>query len=246
MKKISKKKRILMIGLILILVGLVIGYFYLDNNGEKYSEDALRIKEEYESLNDTVRESDGSNYNNVDIPLDNPIKYISADEASEIIKNKSGIILMGANWCPWCRNAIEVLIDSAKENNLDTIYYVDMNTVRNVWTVQDGELVKTQEEGEGYYNLLETLDSVLGDDNYIVTDDDGNEYDTGEKRIYMPMVVAVKDGNIIDTHVGTVTLDEGQTKYDKLTDSQYQELKDIYNTFIKSISNSTCSNDKEC
>lgn len=230
------RKKIVWAIVILIALCVGIGIFYLANQkSERTETDAIRFKKEYESLNDTVRDTDGAHYNNVKISEDNPIQYISALEAIDIIKNKTGIIYFGENWCPWCRNAVEVLFAAADQNDLETIYYVEPDTVKNLWEVHNGKLIKTQEEKEGYYALLEALDEVLSEDNYILKDEDGNLYDTGEKRIYMPFIIAVKNGNIIGSHSGTVSLNEGQTKYDKLTSEQYDELYEIYDQLIRSV-----------
>lgn len=96
--------------------------------------------------------------------------------------------------------------------------------------VIDNKLVKTDAEGKGYYELLDALDSILSD--YIVYDSNNTSYETGEKRLYAPTVVFVKDGSIVANHVGTVTLPNGQTAYDSLTKTQKKEL---YNTYIDYI-----------
>lgn len=227
--------------MIIVLIVLVGVYFCLNSNS---SSDAMRFKEEYESLNGTVRESDGALYNDVNIGKDNVIKYISVKDAVNIIENSSGIIFLGASWCPWCREAAPVLLESAKNNKLDTVYYVDMDVARDTWEVIDGELVKTYDGEEGYSELLEVLDSILED--YVVVDDEGNQYDTYEKRVYIPLVVAVNDGKIVDSHLGTVNLNEGQTKHDKLTDSQHDSLLDIYDNMIENINSDYCSSDENC
>ena len=58
----------------------------------------------------------------------------------------------------------------------------------------------------------------------MITDDDGKKYDTGEKRIFMPYVIAVRDGEVVGDKVGTVTLNSGQNKYDSLTQEQVEQL----------------------
>lgn len=234
-----KNKKILfsIIGVILI-IGIAFGTYFACFRG---SEDALKFKKDYEKLNNTVRESDGANYNNVKISKNNPIKYLTAKEAVDVIKNKEGVIYFGANWCPWCRNAIPVLFEAAKEENLKTIYYLDMDTVRNIWEIKDHELVKTTNESEGYYELLEALDSILGDKTYTLKDKDGKVFDTNEKRIYMPLIITVKNGKILDTKLGTTTLNEGQTKYDDLTKEQHDELLETYKTMIKNMRKDECS-----
>lgn len=242
----KKKLEIFLKGILFLLIagGLLVGYLY--KTGDTNITDAIKFKEEYESLNNTIRESDGATYSSVDIPLNNPMKYVDINEAIEVITKKSGILYIGANWCPWCRNAVEVLIKSANENNLNTIYYLDLSKYRNVWDVEDNRLLKTEEEKEGYYELLKVLDSILGDETYKITKN-GKTYDTKEKRIYMPTVVAIKSGKIIDYHVGTISLDKGQTKYDKLTPEQFEELSKTYTKFMQSIkAESSCSKDDYC
>ncbi len=217
---------------IIIGVLLLIGVLFFFLKSETQESDALKFKREYEMLNDTIRESDGAKYNNVVIAENNPIQYISATEAVQKLKSESGIFYFGANWCPWCRNAIEVLFEAAKEENLDTIYYVDMDTVRNIWEIKEKQLVKTKVEGDGYYDLLNALDSVLKG-NYILTDADGTKYDTNEKRIGMPLIISVRDGDILESHTGTVKLNENQTKYSKLEKNQIVELKNVYQSMIQ-------------
>lgn len=232
----NKKNIIIIVGVLAIFSISLFAIYSLTGN-----KDAIKFKKDYESLNNTVRKSDGANYNNVDIPKNNPIKYVTAKEATDIIKNKKGVIYFGANWCPWCRNGVEVLFEAAKKKNLDTIYYLDMDTAKNTWEIQNGKVVKTEEEKEGYYELLDSLSSILSD--YVLKDENGVSYDTGEKRIYMPLVIAVDKGKITDTHRGTVSLDEGQTKYDKMTSTQHDELLKEYNTLIDSLNRATCDNE---
>lgn len=239
----NKKKMFGLITIIIIVVLSLVGVIYYKYN----NRDSIKIKKSYEMLNGTIRDSDSEKYNDVILSTNNPFKYLDVKQTNDIIKNKTGIIYFGANWCPWCRNAIEVLEESAKDMDLDTIYYLDMDKVRNVWEVKNKKLVKTQEEADGYYELLKSLDSVLNKETYKVQDKDGKEYDTKEKRIYMPFVIAVKDGEIISTHVGTVDLNKNQTKYSKLTKRQHNELFKIYNKMISNILyDNSCSQNEIC
>ena len=227
-----KKRNILIVcGVIVILaLAIVLGFFVFRDNEKS---DAVKFKEEYESLNNTVRESDGGTYKSIKIQEDNPIVYVDALEATRLIKEETGILYIGANWCPWCRNIAPVLIDVAKSNGLKKVYYLDLTTYRNVWDVVNGELVKTQKEKEGYYDLLDVLDPILGDSNYAIIDGE-NTFETDEKRIYMPTVLAFKKGEITDSHVGSVNLNDDQTKYDLLTDDQREELVKRYEAILRS------------
>lgn len=236
-----KKRNIIFIILAIVLIVLVVVgcslWFFLGG-----SDDAKKFKSEYEELNGTIRESDGATYNNVDIPLKNPIKYINCNEALDVLKMDEAIIYVGAGWCPWCRNAVPVLFEVAEIYNVKEIYYLNLDEEKSAYEVIDGELVNTTKGSEDYYKLLDALEEYLKD--YTLKSDDV-EYDTGEKRIYIPYVIGVKDGEVIDSHVGTVDLDDGQTKYDSLTSTQHDELYNIYNSLFKKVYVSTGNCDAE-
>ncbi len=241
-----KQKTKIFISAIAVVLILVIGFFLIKNEVNKKHSDANKFKEAYESLNDTIRESDGEKYNNVQIDSDNPIKYVDTKEALDVLNEKQAILYIGANWCPWCRNAVPVLFDVAKKYNVDTIYYLELDNEKSNFKIQDGKAVETNHGTETYYELLKKLDSIL--EEYTLTDEKGKTYKTGEKRIYMPFVVAIKDGEVINSHVGTVDLDKGQTKYDALTEEQRLKLNAIYSDmFVKTFiePDNTC-NDEAC
>lgn len=224
MNKDTKRTLLQFLGAILLIVVVIGGLVLLTKEGK--TDDARRFKEEYEALNNTIRKSDGATYGTMTIDKENPIKYISAKEAIDVLESDSAIIYIGAPWCPWCRNAVPVLFELAKENNMDTIYYIELDDIKSNYEIENGQLKQTTKGTEDYYKLLDKLADHLND--YVLTDDQGKKYDTGEKRIYMPYVIAVYEGEIVGDKVGTVTLDEGQTKYDSLTEEQHKKLTKTY------------------
>lgn len=242
-----KNNKIWIVGIVLIILGILGCIYYgLKEDDHKLYEETREIKKKYESLNGKVRETDKATYQNVYIDESIELDVVSAQTAVKFIKEESGVLFIGAPWCPWCRNALPVLMEAARDNNL-VIKYLDITDIRNVYEIKDGKLVKTQKEGEGYYELLEALDSVLGDDTYKLEDDKGKVYNTKEKRIYMPSAIAVKNGKIVGTHVSTVNLNEGQTKYSKLEKEQVAELKSIYNDLIEKTKGlDVCSSETMC
>jgi len=239
----KKYQIVIMVVVFLIVSGCVVLFMVKEND----DSDALKFKQEYEELNNTIRESDGQKYNNVSVAKKNPIKYINTTEALEVLDSKQAIIYVGAPWCPWCRNAVPVLFEVAAKYDVDTIYYLDLDEEKDTFEIKDGKLEKTVEGTNDYYKLLKKLDSYLND--YKITDEDGNVYDTKEKRIYMPYVIGIKNGKVISDHVGTVDLNEKQTKYDVLTKKQRQKLFDIYEEMFEHVyksSNNTCDKGVVC
>lgn len=227
-----KKETIIIITLpILCAIAAILAYIKLINT----DVDSIKFKNEYEALNENGIE--------LNIDKDNPIEYAGYDKILEIIENGTGIIYLGFPGCPWCRNALPVLFDVAKENKVETIYYMNILNERDSYVVEDGKLVYAKdEEGnekkgtEGYHKLLKVLDKHLNDYTVLF---EGKEYKTGEKRIYAPSIIFVRDGKVLGIHVSTV--DSQENPKEPLTDEQYDELYGIYEDYILEVKGGTCS-----
>ena len=204
--------------------------------------DAEKFKNEYESLNGQTSQS-GKKYLNVEIEKDNIIKYVSISELLDVIKNETGVIYLGFPECPWCRNAVPALLEAANSTSIETIYYLNMFDVRDKLSLDnDGNIVTEIEGAKGYTDLLNALDTIL--DDYVIFDEDGNEVKTGEKRIYVPLVIFVRDGEIVDYHADTVS---SQTDpYVALTNEEKNELINIYKEKINKIASNTCTDQGRC
>ena len=187
--------------------------------GKKEESDALKFKKEYEALNGEESAS-GKTIRTVSIDEDNPMLYSTAKEIVEKIENKDTfIVYFGFASCPWCRSMIETLIQSAKDNGVDTIYYVDVYGIRDKITVNDSGELERDAGDKNYMKLLELLDDVLSD--YSVEDSSGNSVDTGEKRIYAPNVVAIVDG--VATKLAEGIADGLEDPYAELTDEMKED-----------------------
>ena len=208
-----------------------------DKDGkEPVITDAMKFKSEYEELNG--KEAYGvMKYSELEISEDNPIKYSNATEIEKVLEDGSGIIYLGYPNCPWCRTAVPILLTAAMDAGVDKIYYVNMSEERDSYVVKDGEVTLEKKGTDQYYKLLELFDEYL--DDYIVKDDDGKEYSTDEKRIYVPVVFFVKDGEIIGMHLDTV---ESQTNpFQALTKEQTEELYGIYTDYIHDMLGDLCT-----
>lgn len=238
----NKQKLIIILLPILCLCMAIISYISVTN----LNTDAIKFKKEYESLNDT--KVNNKKYKKVEINKNNPIKYSNYDEIIDVIKNKTGVIYLGFPECPWCRNAVPVLLDVARNNNIDTIYYLNILNERDSYVVKDGKIEYAKDDKgndvkgtDGYLKLLNVLDKELED--YVI-EFEGKEYNTNSKRIYAPTVIFVREGKVIGLHVSTVS---SQTDpYKDLTKKQYKELYDEYSSYVSSMNSSSCPIDSSC
>lgn len=233
----NKKKLTIIIISVVIFLALIssIVLIFVNKNKEVKVEntDALKIKEEYESLNNK-KSGSGKTYPKVTLSENNKFKYKSAKEIVKTLKSGTGLIYLGFPKCPWCRNAINVL----NYVDVNEIMYLDMTNQRDEYSIKDGALTKTKDGTKEYYEMLEILDGIL--DTYEVSDDAGNKLSANEKRIYVPLVIGVKDGKIVGYHKDTVTLSDNQSPYDLLTKKQQSDLKKIYDDIITKVNDDFC------
>lgn len=241
MKKIkaSEKKKYLVRGLILLvigIVGLIYGIYNVTHKEKETSTnnevtDALKFKNEYEDLNGKTTNS-GKEYLNIQIDKNNPIKYITYDELMDILDSGTGIIYFGFPECPWCRNAVPVLLEAIKEQSINEIYYFNAHDMRDEKELnENGEIVTTKEGTDEYNKIVEKLYDYL---NVY----DGLNDDT-IKRLYFPNVFFISNGKVVGNHMSTV--ESQKDPYIELTEEQKEELKNIYIENIKKVFNYDCN-----
>ncbi len=230
-----RNKKIILILLAVILVVIASLLFIKINNKEKENKseakDSIKFKVEYEKLNNSTSPK-------ILLEDDNPFVYTDIKKIVSTLKNETGIIYLGFPKCPWCRNAVNVL----QYINTDKILYLDMTDVRDTYEVKDGVLVKTKDAVKEYYEMLDILKDILND--YEVVDN-GVKYQTGEKRIYVPLVIGVLNGKIVGYHADTVDLEENQKPSDLLTEKQKNSLKLIYDEINSKVNSSSCDIDSD-
>ena len=230
----KKRKRATVIAVILfMLVALEIVYIFSElyiendiNNGSTIT-DSIKFKEEYEALNG-MKDANDLQIRSILIDEDNPLIYANALDIISMIENKETfIVYFGFSNCPWCRSVAPSLIQSAKENNVAKIYYVDVSSIRDKYELdENNKAVRTVEGSEEYYKLLELLEPVLDDYaplTYKTSKNKTKSVKIKEKRIYAPNVIAVKNGEPQLKEDGLI---------DSLTDSR-MELTDEMKCEIK-------------
>ena len=103
---------------------------------------------------------------------DNVFVYKDIDEIIKILEHGTGVVYLGFPECPWCKAYVVYLNEVAKENDVKEIYYYNILEARKNNTDEYKKIV-----------------NILSD--YLQYDDEGN------KRVYVPSVIGVNDGEIV-------------------------------------------------
>lgn len=237
------KKMFLGILLLLFMFMIFVGIIAFRDKKEEISmnTDAINFKNEYESLNNVVNDKSGKTIKEISIDSSNPVDILTEEETVSLLENGTGILYFGFPDCPWCRSMLPVLLKTLNNMSIDKFYYLNVKNIRDTLALGEKNKVEVKEEGtKGYYKILELLDDVL--EPYYLTSEDGKKIDTKEKRLYAPTVVAVKEGKIVDIHVGTV--DSQASGYDDLSIEQQEELSNRFMELVRKVYDVDC--DEAC
>lgn len=227
------KKAKVITGVIVVIILVIMGYFMFSkkDDGPSYTitNDSLKFKEEYESLNGKDN-GNGKNYLSIDIKSYNPISYSNYEEIFDILDKGTGVIYLGFPECPWCRNLVPVLVDSALEEKVSPIYYLNISGDRNTLSLTKKGKIKTKKKGtEDYLKLVDILKDYL-------PVYDGLK-DDSIKRIYLPTVIFVKDGKVLgleETLESYSKRVEGNP-YLEMNDSEKEELSNIFKGYYAKL-----------
>ena len=227
----SNKVLYIIIGIcVLLVIGLCI---FLIVNKKDTITDAEKFKQDFEQYNGLTYEDTNEAVIDVSIPSNNPFIYKTGKEIVEILNNEDAYILFGYSLCPLTRAAIETLIEVVTEENINTIYYIDILNIRDEFIPSNSIIpTQTKEGSEAYHEIVKFFGSKL--DKYYVSSEDGMYlYDTGVRRVLSPTLVSVSDGDVIAMHQELV---ESYTYKDEaLNEEQKTELKEIYKKILTSL-----------
>ena len=216
----------LILGILVIALGIVL---YLVIIKKDDSTDALKFKREYESLNNKTNEITKEKYLNVNINKNNVFVYKTDKDILDVMENEEAIIYFGYKESNSSRGLVSVLNNAAKENGINKVYYVDITNIRDEYEVIDGTISKIKNGTDCYYTLLNKMDSFLHE--YYITDSNDDSYNSGEKRLFAPTVIAVKDGNVVGFYEGIIS----ETDSYKTSSVQKDNLRIILNEQIQKI-----------
>ena len=207
-----KRKYIIIIcSLVICLLVGILSYLFLtvddkDSDGKKFKEE----------------------YSYIEIDEDNPFVYKSASDIVDLIKNKDTfLVYFGYPEDEKVKELLPKIVSTIKSNKIDKVYYVNLKKIRNEVIFNGTELETVKIGTQGYYDLLDILNDLLG--NYNVKNDKGKNLDAG-KRIEAPTVLAVVKGEAT-----------------KLVDSRSKDFEEDLNGVINEIKlSSMCDEETAC
>lgn len=151
------------------------------------------------------------------VSINNKFVYKDAKFALKTLKDGTGLIYFGFPECPWCQEYVKFLDEVANKNDIKEIYYVNILKDRKDNTKEYQEIV----------NILK---------DYLDKDDKGNP------RIFVPHIVAVKEGKILDNDNETSTISSGEiSTTDYWTDLRISNLKEKLNKILEELNKNICT-----
>lgn len=237
-KFFSNKLNVITVVGVLMVVIIILIILFSNGGNEGFlfvsSDDERKFKKEYESLNGEVDPNSSNKFPEVKLPSSNLIKYSKIEDVLRIFNDDmDAVIYFGYSTCLYCRNAIQVLVDTAVNTELDEMLYLD---IEDYWDVlqldKTGKVVTEKKAHDRYYELLDVLGEELVID-YILKDEEGNEVKTGVKRIQYPLVVFVTDGRVVSYNIGTLFSQENP--FVSMNEAQIRGLSVIYRYGIRDV-----------
>lgn len=203
----NKKTIILLLSLVFVLTGC-----------KEEISDSLKFKQEYESLNGQKDEK-GLSYSTVEISSDCKVKYMTKDKITEVLTNGTHVVYFGWPTCPYCRLAVPILLETIEEYSGISMYYYDIKELRDAYSSDP-----SSEDGKLYSEIVKIISYSECDLSAIDTFEDGS------LKLSASIMYFVKDGEIIGYHRGTV--ESHLNAYEPLEETQKEELKKIYRSYL--------------
>ncbi len=107
---------------------------------------------------------------------------MSFDEAIALFQDQgTGLVYFGFSRCPWCQEIVPLLQKAADQNGVEVFYVKTRDAMK--------ERLYTDEQKD---QIAPYIEEYLQDN------------DEGVPTLYVPLVLAVVDGQVVDGHQGTV------------------------------------------
>ena len=155
------KKKVLIIALLSLLLIPLVGC----KKEQDSRSDALKFKEEYESLNKQKNE-EGDLYRVITINEENPIVYTTYEElANKIADDENFLVYFGTSTSEYCRSVVPYLLEQAKTQGIDKIYYVDISKKEESKEQEGTKAISV--EDQYYTDVLNKLNQESIDDSTL-------------------------------------------------------------------------------
>lgn len=175
----------------------------------------LFFNKEKEPKELTDGEKFSEEYTQVD--KENVFVYRDIEEIIKILENGTGLVYLGFPECPWCQAYVKYLNEVANDMAVSKIYYYNILEAR-------------KDNTEEYQQIVSLLEE------YLQYDEEGN------KRVYVPSVIAVKKGEIVGFDDETAWDTKGYEKpQDYWTEEEVKDLKEKLETMISDAELNICN-----
>lgn len=150
------------------------------------------------------------------VDKDNVYVYKSINEIINVLSNGTGIVYLGFPECPWCQRYVVYLNILAKEYNVKEIYYYNIKNARSNNTKE-------------YQKIVEILKDLLPYD------------DNGNKKVFVPTVVFVKNGKVIALDDETSTISDGTTPDEYWNQERINLFNSKMDSYFKTYNAGVCT-----
>lgn len=151
------------------------------------------------------------------IDKNNVFVYNDINEIIKILEHGTGVVYLGFPECPWCKAYVVYLNEVAKEKDAESIHYYNV-------------LEDRKNNTDNYKKIVE----ILSD--YLQYDDEGN------KRLYVPAVIAVNKGQIVGFDDETAWDTKGyETPEEYWENENLSSLKEKLGNMFENTKNNICT-----
>lgn len=152
-----------------------------------------------------------------EVAKNNVFVYRNIDEIINILEKGTGIVYLGFSECKWCQRYTKYLNEVAMDMGISKIYYYNIREDRKLNT-------------ENYQKIVSILE------NYLQNDEEGN------KRIYVPSVIALKTGEIVGFDDETAWDTKGfETPDEYWNTDEVNDLKEKLEKMIADTGSNICT-----
>ena len=152
-----------------------------------------------------------------EVAKNNVFVYRNIDEIINILEKGTGIVYLGFPECKWCQRYTKYLNEVAMDMGISKIYYYNIREDRKLNT-------------ENYQKIISILE------NYLQNDEEGN------KRIYVPSVIALKKGEIVGFDDETAWDTKGfETPDEYWNTDEVNDLKEKLEKMIADTGSNICT-----